>query len=37
VHALIGIGEAAITATVVSTVLAVRSDLVGAWNTRGAQ
>ena len=32
VHALIGIGEALITTAVVSTVLAVRSDLVGSWN-----
>jgi cobalt/nickel transport system permease protein len=32
VHALIGIGEALITTSVVSTVLAVRSDLVGAWD-----
>jgi cobalt/nickel transport system permease protein len=32
VHALIGIGEAIITTTVLSTVLAVRPDLVAAWN-----
>ena len=31
VHALIGIGEAIITTLVLSTVLAVRPDLVGAW------
>lgn len=37
VHALIGVGEAIITVTVVSMVLAARSDLVGAWNVKGAR
>jgi cobalt/nickel transport system permease protein len=32
VHALIGVGEAAITAAVLSSVLAVRPDLVAAWD-----
>ncbi len=36
VHALIGIGEALITTTVVSMVLAVRSDLVGSWTAQEA-
>jgi dipeptide/tripeptide permease len=33
VHALIGIGEALITAVVLSVVLASRPDLVGAWKS----
>jgi cobalt/nickel transport system permease protein len=37
VHALIGVGEAIITTTVVGMVLAVRSELVGAWNAGGAR
>ncbi len=35
VHALIGIGEAMITTAVLSTVLAVRPDLVSAWERNG--
>jgi len=37
VHTLIGIGEAIITTTVVGMVLAVRSELVGAWHAGGAR
>jgi len=37
VHTLIGIGEAIITTTVVGMVLAVRSELVGAWHEGGAR
>jgi cobalt/nickel transport system permease protein len=36
VHALIGIGEAVITAAVLSSVLAVRPDLVAAWRPTAA-
>jgi cobalt/nickel transport system permease protein len=37
VHALIGLGEAAITTSVVSMLIAVRPDLIGAWKPAGGE